>query len=51
MANRTFTGRIKVKDMEITVLSSGTPDDFISLIDIAHCKNPEEPNAIEHLGI
>jgi hypothetical protein len=46
MATRTFTGRINVKDMEVTVLSAGTPDDFISLTDIARYKNPEEPNVV-----
>jgi hypothetical protein len=62
MADKTFTGKIKAKDTEITVLSVGTPDDFISLTDIARYKNPLEPkdvvanwmrlrNTIEYLGI
>ena len=62
MENKTFKGRIKAKGMEITVLSVGTPDDFISLTDIARYKNPLEPkdvvanwmrlrNTIEYLGI
>jgi hypothetical protein len=62
MADKVFKGRISAKGTEITVLSSGTPDDFISLTDIARYKNPFEPkdvvanwlrlrNTIEYLGI
>lgn len=62
MAGKTFKGKISAKGTEITVLSVGTPDDFISLTDIAKYKNSEEPNVvvanwlrnrntIEYLGI
>jgi len=62
MADKVMKGKIQAKGMEITVLSVGSPDDFISLTDIARYKNPEEPNAvvanwlrtrntIEYLGI
>ncbi len=62
MAENTFKGKIRAKGTEITVLSVGTPDDFISLTDIARYKNSEEPNVvvanwlrnrntIEYLGI
>jgi hypothetical protein len=62
MAEKTFKGKITAQGTEITVLSAGTPDDFISLTDIAKYKNPDEPfivvnnwmrlrNTIEYLGI
>jgi len=62
MAEKTFKDKITAKGTEITVLSVGTPDDFISLTDIAKYKNQEEPNVvvanwfrnrntIEYLGI
>jgi hypothetical protein len=62
MADKPFKGKISAKGTEIAVLSVGTPDDFISLTDIAKYKNPEEPfivvnnwmrlrNTIEYLGI
>jgi hypothetical protein len=62
MAENTFKGKIQAKGTEITVLSVGTSDDFISLTDIARYKNPLEPkdvvanwlrlrNTIEYLGI
>jgi hypothetical protein len=62
MANKTFKGKISAKGMEIAVLTKGTPDDFISLTDIAKYKNADEPfivvnnwmrvrNTIEYLGI
>ena len=51
-----------MKGTEITVLSVGSPDDFISLTDIARYKNSHEPkdvvanwmrlrNTIEYLGM
>ena len=46
MTDKTFRGKINAKGTEITVLSVGTPDDFISLTDIARYKNPEEPNVV-----
>jgi len=46
MADKTFKGKITAKGTEITVLSVGTPDDFISLTDIARYKNKEEPNTV-----
>ena len=43
MADKIFKGKISVKGTEITVLSKGTDDDYISLTDIAKYKNPEFP--------
>ena len=43
MAEKTFEDKITAKGTEITVLSKGTPDDYISLTDIAKYKNAEEP--------
>jgi len=43
VADKTFKGKISVKGTEITVLSKGTDDDYISLTDIARYKNPEFP--------
>ena len=62
MAEKSFKGKITAKGTEITVLSAGTPDDYISLTDIARYKNAREPkdvvsnwmrlrNTIEYLGI
>jgi len=62
VAEKILKGKINVKGTEITVLSVGSPDDFISLTDIAKHKNPNEPNVvvanwmrnrntIEYLGI
>ena len=61
MAEKILKGKIIAKGTEITVLSVGSPDDFISLTDIARYKNPHEPkdvvsnwmrlrNTIEYLG-
>jgi len=41
--NKTFKGKITAKGTEITVLSKGTDDDYISLTDIAKYKNSEFP--------
>ena len=41
MADKTFKGKISAQGREITVLSVGTADDFISLTDIAKYKNCE----------
>ena len=46
MTEKTFKGKITAQGTEITVISMGTPDDFISLTDIARYKNPEEPNVV-----
>jgi len=46
MSDQKFKGKISAKGTEITVLSQGTEDDFISLTDIARYKNKEEPNAV-----
>jgi len=46
MANKIFKGKITAQGTEITVLSQGREDDFISLTDIAKYKNPEEPNVV-----
>ena len=43
MPDRNFKGTISAKGTEITVLSKGTDDDYISLTDIAKYKNPEFP--------
>ncbi|MDR2570368.1 MAG: KilA-N domain-containing protein [Oscillospiraceae bacterium] len=43
MADKTFKGKITAKGTEITVLSKGKDDDFISLTDIAKYKNPDFP--------
>jgi len=62
MADKAFKGKITAKGTEIAVLSKGTPDDYISLTDIAKYKNAGEPfivinnwmrvrNTIEYLGI
>ena len=44
MADKTFKGKISAQGREITVLSVGTADDFISLTDIAKYKNQK----VEH---
>ncbi len=46
MADKPFKGKINAQGTEITVLSVGNEDDFISLTDIARYKNSEEPNAV-----
>ena len=62
MAEKTLKGKIIAKNTEITVLSVGDADDYISLTDIAKYKTPEFPAdvvknwlrtrfAIEFLGI
>lgn len=43
MSKKYFKGKITAQGAEITVLSAGTADDFISLTDIARYKNPEFP--------
>jgi hypothetical protein len=62
MPAKSFKGKISAKGTEITVISKGLDDDFISLTDIAKYKNSDEPfivinnwmrlrNTIEYLGI
>lgn len=62
MARKIVKEKISVKGTEITVISKGVEDDFISLTDIARYKNLEDPfivinnwmrvrNTIEYLGI
>jgi hypothetical protein len=62
MDKSSFKGKINAQGTEITVLSQGTDDDYISLTDIARYKNRHEPkdvvsnwfrlrNTIEYLGI
>jgi hypothetical protein len=62
MTEKTFKGKITAQGTEITVLSKGGNDDYISLTDIVKYKNPKEPNVvvsnwlrnrntIEYLGI
>jgi hypothetical protein len=43
MDKKILKDKIMAKGMEITVLSVGSPDDFISITDIARYKNPEFP--------
>ena len=43
MEDKTFKGKISAKGTEISVLSKGNDEDFISLTDIAKYKNPEFP--------
>jgi hypothetical protein len=43
MNAKQYKGKISAKGTEITVLSKGNDDDFISLTDIAKYKNPEFP--------
>jgi hypothetical protein len=43
MADKAFKGKISAKGTEITVLSQGNDDDYISLTDIARYKNAEFP--------
>jgi len=43
MADKTFKGKISAQGTEITVLSQGADDDYISLTDIARYKNRESP--------
>jgi len=62
MADKTFKSKISAKGTEISVLSQGDEDDYISLTDIARYKNPDEPkdvianwmrlrHTIEYLGL
>ena len=46
VVDKTFKGKISVKGTEITVLSKGTDDDYISLTDIAKYKNAEFPSDV-----
>jgi hypothetical protein len=46
MADKTFKGKISAKGTEITVLSQGTDDDYISLTDIAKYKNADYPSEV-----
>jgi len=60
--NKAFRGKITAKDTEITVISKGNDDDYISLTDIAKYKNKSDAfivinnwmrnrNTIEYLGL
>ncbi len=46
MAEKVFKGKINAKGTEITIISTGTDDDYISLTDIARYKNSEDPNGV-----
>jgi len=46
MAEKTFKEKITAQGTEITVLSQGNDDDFISLSDIARYKNTEFPSEV-----
>jgi hypothetical protein len=46
MANKTYKGKISAQGTEISVLSQGNDDDYISLTDIARYKNPDDPNGV-----
>lgn len=44
--DKNYKATINVNGTEITIVSSGTEDDYISLTDIAKYKNLEEPNIV-----
>lgn len=46
MANKPYKGKISAKGTEISILSKGADDDYISLTDIARYKNADEPDAV-----
>jgi len=46
MAEKSYKGKITAQGTEITVLSQGSNDDFISLTDIARYKNTEFPSEV-----
>jgi hypothetical protein len=46
MADKTFKGKISAKGTEISVLSQGNDDDYISLTDIARYKNTAYPSEV-----
>jgi len=46
MANKTVKGKISAKGTEISVLSQGDEDDYISLTDIARYKNTAYPSEV-----
>ncbi len=46
MARNSFKGKITAQGTEITVLSKGADDDYISLTDIARYKNNTDPNGV-----
>ena len=46
MAGKPYKGKITAQGTEITLLSQGTDDDYISLTDIARYKDIEEPNVV-----
>jgi hypothetical protein len=46
MADKTFKGKISAQGTEISVLSQGNDDDFISLTDIARYKNTAYPSEV-----
>jgi len=46
--NKLFRGKIKAKGMEITVISKGTDNDFISLTDMAKYKSDSPDDVIKN---
>jgi hypothetical protein len=46
MADKSFKGKITAQGTEITVLSQGNDDDYISLTDIARYKNTDFPSEV-----
>jgi hypothetical protein len=46
MAEKGFKGKMTVKGTEITVLSQGNDDDYISLTDISRYKNADFPSDV-----
>lgn len=46
MANKTYKGKISAKGTEISILSKGNDDDYISLTDIARYKNTHYPSEV-----
>ena len=50
MADKAFKGKISVKGTEITILSKGTDDDYISLSDIAKSRTPNFRVMLSKIG-
>jgi hypothetical protein len=46
MAVKTYKDKITVKGTEISVISNGNDNDYISLTDIARYQNSREPNTV-----
>ena len=44
--SKEFQEKMNINGLEITVVSQGDEDDYISLTDIAKHKNPEDPRIV-----